>query len=483
MQIYSNKKVFITGHTGFKGSWLSLYLHALGAKIYGYALKPHTTPNHFDLLESEKFITKSYYADINDYQSLECAIESSNPDIIFHLAAQPLVRRAYREPLYTLSTNAIGSANLLNAARKSPNLKAIVMITTDKVYENKEWLYPYRENDTLGGYDPYSASKACAEIIIDSMRASFFNITDFGKSHNVLIASARAGNVIGGGDWSEDRLIPDLIRGYINHSPTLIRYPDATRPWQHVLEPLRGYLLLGAKLLHRRKEYATSFNFGPENEGNINVSEVLHRAKTLWNQLSFHIQKDPNAPHEANFLMLDSTKARKMLHFTPIWNSLDSIKHTITWYKSLYESHTLLSHAQLEEYIKASKVSNGGGGTQHNKTHNLAQTPYNLFILFAPPTKTFTNSTIFTDFAHTFTLDSTILDSSFSANQNLTIYLNSYINSLTLKNHIHIHTYNNPNNNPNCATSSQNLCLLFAHNDSINTPECIPKYQNLKSIA
>lgn len=345
--IYQNKRVFLTGHSGFKGSWLSLWLNTLGAKVYGYSLAPNTIPNHYDLLNVK--LESSIFDDINA-PTLAKALEESDPEIIFHLAAQPLVRASYKDPFYTFSTNALGTLNVLNSARKLKNLKAIVIITTDKVYANREWIYGYRENDTLGGYDPYSASKACAEIITDSMRQSFFNLEEFNKTHQVLIATARAGNVIGGGDWSADRLIPDLMRGIKNAMPTQIRNPTATRPWQHALEPLRGYLMLGEKLLKGKKEFATSFNFGPNLAGNLSVQEMLTIAQQKWNKIQYVIYKDSNAPHEANLLMLDSTKAQKMLGWNPIWNHTDAIWHTIDWYREFYENGQIITKTQLEKY-------------------------------------------------------------------------------------------------------------------------------------
>ncbi|TEY07365.1 CDP-glucose 4,6-dehydratase [Campylobacter sp. US25a] len=348
--IYKNKKVFITGHTGFKGSWLSLWLSRIGAKIYGYSLKPNTILNHFDILSLNNLFAKSYFADINDYNTLEKSLIESNPDIIFHLAAQPLVRYSYNNPLETFQTNAIGTLNILSCARKLKNLKAIVVITTDKVYENKEWLWGYRENEPLGGYDPYSASKACAEIITNSMRRSFFNVEQFEQTHQVLISSVRAGNVIGGGDWSEDRLIPDIIKGI--EKMAIIRNPNAIRPWQHVLEPLCGYLILGEKLLEGKKEFATSFNFGPNNEDDLSVKEVLNLAVLFWNKISYQIQVDLNAPHEANLLMLDISKARKMLDWKPILNSSQAVEWTIKWYKEFYERKNILTYKQLEDYME-----------------------------------------------------------------------------------------------------------------------------------
>ncbi|EES88885.1 CDP-glucose 4,6-dehydratase [Helicobacter canadensis] len=348
--IYKNKKIFITGHTGFKGSWLSLWLNLLGAKIYGYSLMPNTNPNHFKIINLQDKLAQNYFADINDLKKLEDAMVESDPEIIFHLAAQPLVRYSYKNPLETFQTNAMGTFNILNCARKLKSLKAIVIITTDKVYENKEWLWGYREDETLGGYDPYSASKACAEIITNSMRQSFFNVEKFKQTHQVLIASVRAGNVIGGGDWSEDRLIPDIIKGANESKTTIIRNPDSIRPWQHVLEPLCGYLALGEKLLKGEKEFATSFNFGPNNEGDLSVKNVLELATSLWNKISYEISVDLNAPHEANLLMLDISKARKILGWKPVLDSRLSIEWTIEWYKKFYENKKILTEQQLQKY-------------------------------------------------------------------------------------------------------------------------------------
>ncbi|HEG2656370.1 TPA: CDP-glucose 4,6-dehydratase [Campylobacter coli] len=350
-EIYRNKKVFITGHSGFKGSWLSLWLHYIGARIYGYSLKPNTIPNHFGILSMQKIFEKSYFEDINDYAKLENALLECQPEIIFHLAAQPLVRHSYKNPLETFQTNTIGTLNILNIARRLKNLKAIVIITTDKVYENKEWYWGYKELDPLGGYDPYSASKACAEIVINSMRQSFFNVDEFKKSHGVLIASARAGNVIGGGDWSEDRLIPDVVKAANDNSSAIIRNPKSIRPWQHVLEPLRGYLMLGERLLLEQKEFATSFNFGPNNEGDLSVEDVLRLASSFWDKISYQMQIDLNAPHEANLLMLDISKAIKMLNWTPILNSSLSIEWTIRWYKEFYMCKKTISINQIKDFL------------------------------------------------------------------------------------------------------------------------------------
>lgn len=352
--IYKGKRIFLTGHTGFKGSWLNLWLKSLGAEVYGYALAPNTNPSHFELLGGNKEF-RGVFADIRDRENLKQSLRSFNPDIIFHLAAQPLVRESYKNPVATFESNVIGTLNILDCARELESLKAIVVITTDKVYENKEWIWGYRENDALGGYDPYSASKACAEIVTDSMRNSFFNINEFGKSHQVLIATARAGNVIGGGDWSEDRLIPDIIKAVCANKSVKIRNPKSTRPWQHVLEPLRGYLMLGEKLLEGKKEFATAFNFGPNLQDNLRVEEILKITKNLWDKVDYVLECDSNAPHEAGLLMLDVAKAQKLLNWEPVMNSLESIKYTISWYREIYENRQIVSQEQLGNYIKEMK--------------------------------------------------------------------------------------------------------------------------------
>lgn len=373
LEIYHNKRVFITGHTGFKGSWLNLWMERLGAEVCGYALPPHTNPNHFEMLGGERRF-KSIFADICDKRALQKAMSDFKPDIIFHLAAQPLVRESYNNPIDTFRTNALGTLNVLECARNLPNLQAIVVITTDKVYENKEWIWGYRENDQLGGYDVYSASKACAEIITNAMRQSFFNVDDFMKSHQCLIATARAGNVIGGGDFSIDRIVPDLIKGAESSTTTIIRNPKATRPWQFVLEPLRGYLLLGSKLLQKNVEFASGFNFAPHIEANLSVEAFLQKAQKIWDKIIFEIHSDSANPHEANLLMLDNTKAYHLLGFAPLYDIYDAISCTITWYKKYIESGEITSEEQLDEYINAlSKNANRGGAQGSLARNDLAQ--------------------------------------------------------------------------------------------------------------
>lgn len=350
--IYHNRKVLITGHTGFKGSWLALWLSQMGAKITGYSLQPPTDPNHFQLLNLD---INSVISDIRDANNLKQVFKEQQPEIIFHLAAQAIVRRSYQDPLETFSSNVLGTVNVLEAARACSCVRAIVIVTSDKCYENKEWPWGYRENDTLGGYDPYSASKGCAEIITSCWRNSFFNLKDYGHTHQTLLASARAGNVIGGGDWAADRLIPDIMRAVSRNEKVKIRNPQATRPWQHVLEPLSGYLLLGQKLLDGRKEIADAWNFGPSEEENVSVGEIVHLVKKVWPKIDYEINQSPDQPHEAGLLRLDCSRARKKLKWMPAWTGSSTIEKTTLWYKAFYESSAILSLEQLKHYIAEAK--------------------------------------------------------------------------------------------------------------------------------
>jgi CDP-glucose 4,6-dehydratase len=352
---YAGRPVFVTGHTGFKGSWLALWLARMGARVTGYALAPCTTPSLFDVARISDVLTHHHIADVRDTAALATAMQKAAPEIVFHLAAQPLVRLSYREPVTTWATNVMGTVNLLEAVRACPSVKAVVVITTDKCYENREWLWGYRETDPLGGSDPYSASKAGTELVVQSYRRSFFGN---GPHNSPLLASARAGNVIGGGDWSEDRLIPDAARASLNHAPLLIRNPSATRPWQHVLESLQGYLLLGTRLLAGERNFADAFNFGPDAADNLSVGDVLTRLQAHWPELNW--QLDPqaaNAPHEAGFLYLDSSKARRLLDWSPTWNLNHALEQTAHWYRSVGKQPAKareLCEEQLENYWKGS---------------------------------------------------------------------------------------------------------------------------------
>lgn len=346
---YRGRRVLVTGHTGFKGSWLALWLQELGAHVTGVALPPETERAHWDLL---RLGVDSHYLDIRDGAALSRLVQAVGPDVVFHLAAQPLVRRSYRQPVETWASNVMGTVNLLEACRAVPGLLAIVAVTTDKCYENREWEWGYREDDPLGGHDPYSASKAGAELVVASYRASFFNQPD-----SALLASARAGNVIGGGDWSEDRLIPDLIKAISAGAPLEIRSPRATRPWQHVLESLAGYLLLGQKLIEGQRSFATAWNFGPDIEGNRTVEDVLVRLRQHWPALAWHLSAAPQ-PHEANFLYLDSSRARQLLGWRSVWSLDQSLGATADWYQSWLESGVLLSREQLQRYINAAHDAN-----------------------------------------------------------------------------------------------------------------------------
>lgn len=350
--IYRNKKVFITGHTGFKGSWLSIWLQTLGAKVCGYSLKPNTNPSMYRELDIENKIEKSIIGNILDYEKLEDSINDFQPEIIFHLAAQPIVRLSYKEPKLTYETNVIGTLNVLEVARKCKSVRAFVNVTTDKCYENKEIARGYKEDEPMGGYDMYSSSKGCVEIMSSSYRRSFLQEED-----SMSMATARAGNVIGGGDWAEDRLIPDCIR-YINQNKAIeIRNPIAVRPWQHVLEPLSGYLLLGQKLLETGKDYAEGFNFGPNEESVLKVSEVAQKIIDNYNKGEVIVHKKDNL-HEANLLMLNIEKAKTVLNWTPTYTANEAIKETVEWYKHFYAKDTDMYQYTIQQIKNYSSKMN-----------------------------------------------------------------------------------------------------------------------------
>jgi len=345
--IYKNKKVLVTGHTGFKGSWMCLWLEKLGAEVYGIALDPPSAQNHFEQLNLQM---KDIRLDIRNREQIQKEISAIQPDIVFHLAAQPLVRTSYEIPIETWETNVIGSLNIYEACRNTASVRVIVSITTDKVYENKEWCWGYRENDPLGGHDPYSASKAGADIATTSFRRSFWPTEEYGKSHHVLMAQTRAGNVIGGGDWAKDRLIPDLMRGAQNNEEAILRNPSSTRPWEHVLEPLSGYFLLGQKLWEKHSEYAKPWNFGPAEVGVLPVSGVVQALSEAWPKLKYRIETPKHAPHEAGLLTLDCSQARTELQWKPVWDGPNCFYKTAEWYREYLENSRVISVQQLEEY-------------------------------------------------------------------------------------------------------------------------------------
>jgi len=353
--IYHNKNILITGHTGFKGSWLALWLTRLGAQVTGYSLEAPTDPNHFELLGLN---INSIIGDIRDSDNLAKVFKAQRPEVVFHLAAQAIVRRSYRKPVETFAANVMGTVNVLEAARTCDSVRAVVIVTSDKCYENREWPWGYREIDALGGYDPYSASKGCSEIVASCWRNSFFNPQKFGQTHQTLLATARAGNVIGGGDWASDRLIPDIMRSISQDKKVIIRNPDATRPWQHVLEPLAGYLLLGEKLLDGRKEFAEAWNFGPSGDEYISVGEIIRLLKKVWPKIDYEIRHNPDQPHEAGILKLDCSKALAKLGWSSIWNTGDTIDTTARWYKEFYESHKLQSQYNIECYTAEAQRRN-----------------------------------------------------------------------------------------------------------------------------
>ena len=349
--VFRCKRVLLTGHTGFKGSWLASWLIKLGAQVTGLSLSPETVPNHWNLLQLD---LDERLVDIRDTNAVFKIFAEKKPEIVFHLAAQPLVRRSYRDPLETWSTNVIGTANVLEASRLTEGVRAVVVVTSDKCYENQERLWGYCENDRLGGHDPYSASKAGAELVAQSYSRAFFD-----KKNTPLIATARAGNVIGGGDWSEDRLIPDLVRATTNGRSLEIRSPNATRPWQHVLESLSGYLLLGQKLLEGEKDVAAPWNFGPEPEGNRTVAEVLDKLGVRWPNMRWHLTTMPQ-PHEAALLYLSSAKARSLLQWQPVWGLDAALTKTAEWYSAWLTERRVLTIAQLNQYIEAACVAKVG---------------------------------------------------------------------------------------------------------------------------
>lgn len=348
---YKGRKVLVTGHTGFKGSWLSILLNWLGADVYGYSLKPHTNPNLYELAKIDSIVT-STIGEIRDYDALYFALNEIQPEIVIHMAAQALVKESYRNPRYTYDVNVMGVVNLFEAVRHVKSVKAVLNVTTDKCYENKEWIWGYRENEPMGGFDPYSNSKSCSELVTSSFRNSFFNPNDY-KSHGVALASARAGNVIGGGDWADDRLIPDFMRSIILGEKLKIRNPHSIRPWQHVLEPLSGYLKLCEALYNDGVMYADGWNFGPDQSDSKNVEWISDTLCRMWGQnATYELDKNIH-PHEANYLKLDCSKAHELLNWHQKWNIEITLQKIVDWHRAFINKSDMrqVTVNQIEEYF------------------------------------------------------------------------------------------------------------------------------------
>ena len=341
-QFWKGKRVFVTGHTGFKGSWLSLWLQLMGAEVKGFSLAPPTQPALFEVAKVGDNM-QTEIGDIRNLQQLSQSIRAFNPDVLLHLAAQPLVRLSYKEPVDTYSTNVMGTVNVLEAARYAPQLKSVVIITTDKCYENREWEWGYRENEPMGGHDPYSNSKGCAELVVSAYRRSFFYTND-----TVAVASARAGNVIGGGDWADDRLIPDILRAFEQQQPVIIRNPLSTRPWQHVLEPLSGYLVLAERLYNEGNAFAEGWNFGPKDDDCQPVQWILEKMVQFWGEVARYEWDKSEQPHEANFLKLDCSKAATRLKWHPQWRLADTLEKIVHWHRAWLRGADMQTHCLYE---------------------------------------------------------------------------------------------------------------------------------------
>jgi CDP-glucose 4,6-dehydratase len=349
---WSGKKVLVTGHTGFKGSWLSIWLKMLGAEVAGYALEPLTPDDNFVLTGLNKRI-QHRAGDIRNLDHLHEFFHEVDPVIVFHLAAQPLVRASYRNPKETFDVNVGGTINMLECCRLTDSVRVIVNVTTDKCYDNREWVWGYRENDRLGGHDPYSSSKACSELVTEAYRKSFFNPEAFAL-HGKILASARAGNVFGGGDWQADRIIPDCIRCLEQDKPVIVRNPHAVRPWQHVLEPLSGYLLLAEKMYDNPSDYAGAWNFGPEDSSFLSVGSLVDRVVKVWGHGRWEDHSSSGSLHEATLLKLDISKAKTLLGWAPVWDIDKAVSETIDWYRR-YRTDSMhdVCCGQIEDYMKS----------------------------------------------------------------------------------------------------------------------------------
>jgi CDP-glucose 4,6-dehydratase len=348
-QFWSGKRVFLTGHTGFKGSWLALWLRRLGADVTGYALQPPTEPNLYKLAHVNDSL-RDVLGDVRDSGMLQAAISGAQPEIVIHMAAQALVRRSYKNPAESYATNVMGTVNLLEAVRHTDSARAVLIVTSDKCYENREWLWGYRENEPMGGFDPYSSSKGCAELVTAAYRNSYFSNTE------TALASARAGNVIGGGDWAQDRLLPDMMRAALERRTTSLRNPGAIRPWQHVLEPLSGYLILAEHLFLEGQAFAEAWNFGPPEEDAKPVDWIASELATIWSDVRWEYDGNTH-PHEAHCLKLDCSKARERLGWTPLLPLHDALAWTAHWYRSYAGGSDMrdLTEQQIENYSEAEK--------------------------------------------------------------------------------------------------------------------------------
>lgn len=356
---WKNKRVFLTGHTGFKGGWLSLWLSSMGAKVIGYALAPNTNPSFFEVASVARDLDQSHIADIRHLEKLQKTMAEAKPEIVIHMAAQPLVRYSYINPVETYATNVMGTVHILESIRRIGGVRAAVIVTTDKCYENKEWAWGYREIEPMGGYDPYSNSKGCAELVVSAYRQSFFPPEKYSQ-HQVAIASARAGNVIGGGDWSEDRLIPDAIKAFEANAPLVIRNPLATRPWQHVLEPLSGYLILAQALYQYGAQFDGPWNFGPGDNDTRSVQEVVDLVIQNWGSPAAWTQDQNEQPHEANLLKLDCSKARQLLKWSPHWSLEHAVSQITAWHEAYRSAKNLheISLEQISQFENSNKNYN-----------------------------------------------------------------------------------------------------------------------------
>jgi len=356
---FAGKSVFLTGHTGFKGSWLSIWLHQMGAKVSGYALAPESNPSNFQVSGVQKLLARHYEADLRDMPALRQAIVESQPDVIFHLGAQALVRPSYQTPRETFETNVMGTCNVLECVRERARPCTVIIVTSDKCYENREQLWGYRECDAMGGHDPYSASKGTAELVVASYRRSFFPAAKSAE-HQIKVASARAGNVIGGGDWARDRIVPDIVQSITAGKPIAVRSPRSVRPWQHVLEPLSGYLTLAARLLNDdNPALCDGWNFGPNVEGNACVKDLVETFLETWGSGTWEDKSDPNQLHEAHLLRLSIEKAVMQLGWRPVWAFRETIRQTAAWYRKFYEgSRGAMHEACLADIARFTEQTN-----------------------------------------------------------------------------------------------------------------------------